>query len=66
MEKSATGTVGLNPFTIDDELRDSAFADVGEDLIGGAGRLFYVDFGVGNLVRLEKSFGLTTVTAPGS
>src|SRR5580658_7780138 len=65
VEEAAAGAVGLNPFAVDDELRDGALADVGEDFFGGAGGLLDVDLGVGNAVGFEKAFGLATVTAPG-
>jgi len=66
VEEAAAGAVGLDPFAVDDELRDGPFSDVGEDFFGGAGGFFDVNFGVGDFVDFEEAFGLTTVTAPGS
>ena len=61
VEEAAAGTVGLDPFSIDNELRDGAFADVGEDFFGGAGCFLDVDFGIGNLVGLEEALGLSLI-----
>jgi hypothetical protein len=66
VEEAAAGAVGLNPLAINNELRNSAFADVGEDFFSGAGGLLDVDFGVGNLVGIKEALGLTTVTTPRS
>lgn len=66
VEEAATGAVGLDPFTVDDELRNGAFANVSDHLFGSAGRSLDVDFGVEDAVGFEKAFGLATVTAPGS
>jgi hypothetical protein len=56
--------VRLDPFAVEDELWDAAFAGLGDDLVGGAGGRFDIDLGVGNRVRGEKAFGLATVAAP--
>ena len=37
VEEAVAGAVGLDPFAVDDELRDGALAYVGEDEVGGAG-----------------------------
>ena len=66
VEEAAAGAVGLDPFAIDYELRNSPFANMGEDFFGGAGGVLDVDFGVGDLVGLEEALGLTTITTPGS
>jgi hypothetical protein len=39
VEKAFAGTIGLHPFAVDYELRDSAFAGVANDFVGGAGVL---------------------------
>jgi hypothetical protein len=65
VEEATAGAVGLDPFAVDDELRDGVLADVGEDFFGGAGGLLDVDFGEGDAVGFEKALGLATVTAPG-
>ena len=59
------GSVGLDPFAVDDELRDGALADVGDDFVRGAGSGLDVDLLVGDGVLREEAFGLAAVAAPG-
>ena len=64
VEEALAGLVGLDPFAVEDELWDAAFAGLGDDLVGGSWGRFDVDLGVGNRVRGEKALGLATVAAP--
>jgi len=48
VEEALARFVGLDPFAVEDELRDAALAGLGDDFVGGAGGGFDVDFGVGN------------------
>jgi hypothetical protein len=36
VKEAVAGAVGLYPFAVDDELRDGALADIGEDEVRGA------------------------------
>ncbi len=65
MEESVAGSIRLHPFAVDDELRDGPFAGVGDDFLRRTGRGFDIDFGMGNVMALEKAFGFATVRAPG-
>jgi len=56
--------IGLDPLSIQDELRNRALAGVGDDLVGGAWGGFDVDFGVGDGVLAEEALGLAAVAAP--
>lgn len=66
VEESAAGAVGLDPLAVEDELGDGLFADVFEDLVGGAGDDFDVDLVVGDVVLGEEALGFPAVAAPGS
>ena len=65
VEEAMAGTVGLDPFSVDDELRDGTLANVGDDLFGGAGRALDVDLCVSDGVPGEEALGLAAVAAPG-
>ena len=65
MKEALAGAVGLDPFAVDDELGDGTFADVAEDLVGGAGGLLDVDFLKGDLVLGEEALGFAAIAAPG-
>ena len=65
VEEAAARAVGLDPFAVEDELRDGTFADVGEDLFGGAGSGLNVDLSVGDGVLCEEALGSAAVAAPG-
>ena len=58
------GFVGLDPFSIEDELWDGALADVGDDLCGGAWSIFDVDLCEGEIVLGEEALGFAAVAAP--
>ena len=64
MEEPAAGAIGLNPLSVEHELRDGALADIGEDLVGSAGNALDVDFFLGDGMLSEKAFGLAAVAAP--
>jgi hypothetical protein len=64
VEKSLSGLVGLNPFSVENELRDGALAGIGDDLGGGTGRSFYIDLFEGDGVQVEKALGLAAIAAP--
>ena len=64
-EKAAAWLVGLEPFAVNDELRDRALADVLDDR-GRGGRVGVdIDLGVGDAVRFEKLLGGAAIAAPG-
>jgi hypothetical protein len=54
----------LNPFPIDDELRDGSFAHVPDHLFCGPWGGLDIDLAIGDLVFIEESFGLAAVAAP--
>jgi hypothetical protein len=64
VEEALAGLVGLDPLSVDDELRDGALADVEEERVDGAGSGFDVDFGEGDVVLGEEALGLAAVAAP--
>ena len=66
MQKSYSRFIGLYPFAIYDKLRDGALADMGDHFLGGACRVFNVDFRVGKIVFFQKAFGLAAVATPAS
>ncbi len=55
MEEASAWTVRLDPFAIQDELRDSSLAHVTDNLVRGAGAGLDVDLGIGDLVFFEES-----------
>src|SRR5947209_20588867 len=57
-------TVGLEPFAVDDKLRDGALAGAADDFLGGAGSGFDVDLLVGDLMLVEETLGDAAVGAP--
>src|SRR6201987_5153591 len=66
VEESFTWAVGLEPSTIDHQLGNRALARSPDNLFGGTGRGFDVNFFVGNIVRGQKAFGGTAIRAPES
>ena len=64
MKKPLARFVRLDPLSIEDKLRDRAFTRVGNDLLCGAGRLFDIDFRVGNCVLVEKTLRLAAIATP--
>src|SRR5579871_714872 len=65
-EQAAAGTVGLEPFAVDDELGDGALADVAQDFGFGGGIGVNIDLDVGDAVGLEELLGGAAVAAPRS
>src|SRR5271168_3720490 len=64
VQEAFAWTIGLNPFAIDDELRDGSFAHVPDNLFCGPWGGLDIDLAIGDLVFIEESFGLATVAAP--
>ena len=64
MQEAFPGSIGLDPFSIQNELWDRALAGVGNDLRCSAWGGFDVDFGVGDGVLAEETLGLTAIAAP--
>lgn len=63
-EQATAGGVGLEPYTVDDELGDGALAGVADDFGGGGGIGVDVDFGVEDTVGIEELLGGAAVAAP--
>lgn len=61
VKKSLADAVGLDPFAIDDELRNGALAGVADNFVGGAGRGFDVDFAIADFVLVEEALGLAAI-----
>ena len=64
MQEAFPGSIGLDPFSIQNELWDRALAGVGNDLRCSAWGGFDVDFGVGDGVLAEETLCLAAITAP--
>jgi len=64
VQEAFPGSIGLDPFSIQNELWDRALAGVGNDLRCSAWGGFDVDFGVGDGVLAEETLGLTAIAAP--
>ncbi len=65
VEEAAAGLVGLDPFAVDDELRDGALAYVGNELVGGTGGVLDVYLFEWDVVGGKEALGFATVAAPG-
>ena len=50
VKKAVAWTVRLDPFAVDDELRNRPFANVLEDFLSRPGGALDIDLGIGNLV----------------
>jgi hypothetical protein len=66
IEKSLAGTVGLHPFTVNDELRDSALSNLADQLFRRTRGGRNVDLFVGDVVLVQEAFGFAAVWAPES
>src|SRR5580765_8606373 len=55
VEESFTGAIGLEPAAVNHQLRDGALARSPDNLLGGTGRGFDVNFFVGNIVGGQKA-----------
>lgn len=64
VQKAFPWSVGLNPLTINHELRDGTFARLLDNCFGRARRALDVDFFVGNVMSLQKPLGLAAIAAP--
>ena len=64
MKKALPWLIGLNPLSVENELRDGALAGVCDDLGCCAGGGFDVDFFIRNCVLIEKALGLAAIAAP--
>ena len=64
IEKSLAGTVRLDPFAVDDELRDSALSNLPDQLFRRTRRGRNVDLFIGDVVLVEEAFGFAAVWAP--
>jgi hypothetical protein len=64
VQKTFAIAVGLNPFAVNDKLGDGALAGAGHYLVGGAGRVFNIDFCESDIVLLQEALGGAAVRAP--
>src|ERR1700680_1479641 len=66
IEKSLARTVGLDPFTVNDELRDSALSNLPDQLFRRIRRGRNVDLFICAVVLVQEAFGFAAVWAPES
>jgi hypothetical protein len=66
MEKSTAWPVRLDPFAIQDKLRDSSLAHMTDKLLRGAGSVLDVNLGISDLVFFEEFLGFAAIAAPRS
>jgi hypothetical protein len=66
MQKALPGTIRLDPFSVQHELRDGPFAYMPHNFLCGPRGVFDVDLGVGNLMPIEEPFGFAAIAAPRS
>src|ERR1700733_693920 len=64
IQKSSSGAIGLDPFSVNYKLRDGPFAGFLDNFLGGSGGRLNVDFLVGNIVLGEESLGLAAIRTP--
>ena len=57
-------TVRLDPFSIENELRDGPLAHMPNHFLGRARSALDVNFGVRDLVLLKEPFGFAAIAAP--
>jgi hypothetical protein len=65
VEEAAARLVGLDPFAVENELRDGTLAYVGENFVGGARGVLDVDLFEGYVVPGEEALRFAAVAAPG-
>ena len=65
-EQAPARLVGLEPLTVNDQLRDCALAHVTHDLGRGGGVKIDVDLGILDAVGVEKLLGGPAIAAPAS
>jgi hypothetical protein len=66
VEKPFAYTVGLDPFTVENELRDGPFAHMADDFLCRPGVGLDINFGIGNLVLFKEPFSFAAIAAPRS
>jgi hypothetical protein len=64
VQKSSSGAIGLDPFSVNYKLRDGAFAGFLDNFLGSSGYCLDVDFLVGNIVLGEEALGLAAIRTP--
>src|ERR1700744_5221832 len=64
MEEAQARAVRLNPFAVQNELRNGTFAGVGDYFLGSARLAFDIDFFVGDGVLGQKTLRFTAIAAP--
>jgi hypothetical protein len=64
VKEALSGTVGLDPLSVKDELRNRMLADILKNLVSGSGGVFNVYLGEGDVVLGEEALGFTAVAAP--
>jgi len=64
VEKAFALPVGLDPFTVNDELGDGALTSPLDYFVGGSGRVFDINFVEWDAVLLQEAFGFAAVRAP--
>ena len=66
VEKAFAYAVGLDPFSVEDELRDSPFAHMPDNFLCRPGAGFDIDLGIGDLVLFKETFSFAAIAAPRS
>jgi hypothetical protein len=66
VEEASAWTVRLDPFAIQDELRDGSLAHMTDKLVRSAGSVLDVDLGISDLVFFEEFLGFAAIAAPHS
>jgi hypothetical protein len=64
VEKAMTRAVGLNPFAIEDELRDGPLAHLSDNFLRGSGVGLDIDLGISDLVLFKEAFSFAAIAAP--
>src|ERR1019366_5301455 len=65
VEEPFAWAVGLNPPSVQDELRDGAFSGMPDDFVGGSRRGFDIHFLERDVVLLKEALGNAAVGTPG-
>jgi len=63
VEKAFALPVGLDPFTVNDELGNGALAGALDYFVGRSGRVFDINFVERDAVLLQEAFGFAAVRA---
>jgi hypothetical protein len=64
VQKTMAGHVRLNPFSVDDELGNSAFSGLTNYFFSGAGGSFDIHFFIRDAVLIEEALCVTAIVAP--